>query len=213
MPAQLTTAQSEAARLNGAKSAGPVTDAGKARSTLNATRHGLCSRTFFLLPDEDPDDYARYEAMWLHTLNPHDLPERDAALTVIHARWREMRADRLEAHVLADLFAAGDIADEVERAAAKHAAMRALATLIRYRARVQREHDRAMATLDALKERPPGAAAPARTNDPEPLPAAAPPPHPPAREAALVRNEPTPAGRLNRHQHRALAAQARMRAA
>ena len=54
MPATPSPVQSEASRLNGARSTGPATATGKARSALNGVRHGLCGRTFFLLPDEDP---------------------------------------------------------------------------------------------------------------------------------------------------------------
>jgi hypothetical protein len=112
-----------------------------AQPAANVTRHGPCPPRFVLLPDEDPDEWAAYEAMWLHTLNPTDLPERDTALAVVRARWREMRADRLEAQILTDLFAADGLADEAERRAVKAAGMKALATLIRYRHRIQRDHD------------------------------------------------------------------------
>ena len=37
---------------------GPSTPAGKARSAQNALRHGLSSRTFALLPEEDPAEWA-----------------------------------------------------------------------------------------------------------------------------------------------------------
>ena len=126
MPMSPTPAQSEASRHNGACSAGPVTAAGKVRSALNCVRHGLTGRTFFLLPDEDPDEFKEHEATWLAAWRPRDFAEEDAALVAIRALWREIRADRLEALVLADLFAAGGIADEAERQAAKAAAMKAL---------------------------------------------------------------------------------------
>jgi hypothetical protein len=124
MPIQPTAAQSTASRLNGARSAGPLTDAGKARSALNAMRHGLCGRSFFLLPDEDPAEYARHEALWLSTWRPRDALEREAASTAIRALWREERADRLEVQVLNDLFGADGIEDEAEAKAVKRAAWR-----------------------------------------------------------------------------------------
>jgi hypothetical protein len=65
MPANPSSAQSEASRQNSARSNGPATAAGKARSALNGVRHGLCGRIFFLLPDEDPDEFREHEAMWL----------------------------------------------------------------------------------------------------------------------------------------------------
>jgi hypothetical protein len=199
MPAQPTVAQSQTSRLNGCRSRGPVSEAGKARAARSATRHGLCSRSFHLLPDEDPEEYAAYKAMWLHTLNPSDLPERDAALAVVQARWREARADRLEAQILADLFAADALPDEAERRAVKAERMKALATLIRYRHRLQRDHDLALAALEALRQRPqlPDEPEPARRSEPEPL----------ARRMAVVPGEPeTP---LTRQQRRRREAQAR----
>ena len=75
MPTTPSPAQSDASRLNGARSAGPATAAGKARAALNGVRHGLCGRTFFLLPDEDPAEFHRHEALWLAAWRPRDLHE------------------------------------------------------------------------------------------------------------------------------------------
>jgi hypothetical protein len=194
MPAQPTAAQSRASRLNGSRSLGPVSEAGKARAARNATRHGLCSRSFVLLPDEDPEEHAAYQAMWLRTLHPTDLPERDAALAVVRARWREMRADRLEAQILTDLFAADGLADEAERRAAKVAGMKALATLIRYRHRIQRDHDLALTAFEALRQR-------AKLPD-EPEPVLRSEPERQAARPATVPSEPEPEGPLTRQQRR-----------
>ena len=79
MPTTPSPAQSEASRLNGAHSTGPATADGKARSALNGVRHGLCGRTFFLLPDEDPAEFQEHEAMWLAVWSPRDLHEHEAA--------------------------------------------------------------------------------------------------------------------------------------
>ena len=170
MPTTPSPAQSDASRLNGARSTGPATEAGKARSSLNSVRHGLSGRTFFLLPDEDPDEFKEHEATWLAAWRPRDFAEEDAALVAIRALWREIRADRLEALVLADLFAAGGIADEAERQAAKAAAMKALGTVLRYRARIAREFAAAMRELDALRQRRLAQPQAARRNEPEPAP-------------------------------------------
>jgi hypothetical protein len=220
MPRTPSPAQSAAARLNGARSAGPATAAGKARSSLNSVRHGLCQRTFFLLPDEDPGEFAAHEALWLAAWSPRDLHEHEAAAAAIRAMWREVRADRLEAHVLSDLFAAGRIEDAAEREVARAASFRQLATLLRYQGRIEREHRQAMAALESLRQRrptPPGA----RSIDPEPaaaahaaLPDLLPRGEPERAVTTAVADEPE--RRLNRHQRRSLAAterQVRRRAA
>ena len=86
--------------------------------------------------------------------------------------WREIRADRLEVAVLTDLFAAGEIADDAERQAAKAAAMKALGTLLRYRGRIEREHRQPWRASDALRQRRLAQPSPARPHEPEPPPAA-----------------------------------------
>ncbi len=198
MPIAPTPAQSDASCLNGARSAGPASAAGKARAAVNGVRHGLTGRTFFLLPDEDPAEFAAHEALWLRQWRPEGHAEQDAAELAVRALWREMRADRLEARILGDLFAAEALAEEAERRAVKAAAMRGLATLLRYRAQIAREYAAAMSDLDLLRRRRLAAARPASRSEPEPVPAA-------------VRDEPERA--LNRHQRRALAAIQRRTAA
>ena len=127
MPTAPTPAQSETSRLNGARSTGPTTEAGKVRAALNGVRHGLTGQTFFLLPDEDPEELREHEATLLAAWRPRDLAEHDAASVAIRALWREMRADRLEAQILNDLFGADGIEDADERRAVKATAMKALA--------------------------------------------------------------------------------------
>ena len=210
MPTAPTPAQCEASRLNGAKSSGPTTEAGKARSALNGVRHGLSGRTFFLLPDEDPAEFQEHEAVWLAAWRPRDLAEHDAAEVAIRALWREIRADRLEAQILTDLFGADRIEDEAERQAAKAAAMKALGTLLRYRAQIAREYGAAMRELDALRQRRLAQRQADRRSEPE---RPAPPPVPAIQTPAALPVPGEPERPLNRHQRRALAAMERKRAA
>ena len=95
--------------------------------------------------------------------------------------WREERADRLEAQVLTDLFAAGRLPDPAEADAAKATAFKSLSTLLRYRGRIEREHRAAMQALGSPRQRrlaAPSRAATKRTRTepcprPPPVPAAA----------------------------------------
>ena len=197
MPSTPSPAQSEASRLNGSHSRGPASEAGKARASLNAVRHGLSGRTFFLLPDEDPAEFAAHEAGLLAEFRPRDHAEREAALAVVRLMWREVRGDRLEAQVLTGLFAADRIDDQAQREAVRTAAFRQLSTVLRYQARIGRELAAALATFHALRKRPLGAR-PAVRSEPEPA----------------ADDLPDEAERpLNRHQRRALAAMQRKRAA
>ncbi len=218
LTAPRTPAQLDASRRNGAKSAGPATPEGKARSSLNGTRHGLCAAEFFLLPDEDATAYEALLVDHLALVRPRDGFERAAATRVAQARWREARADRLEAGILTELFAADRMADAAEARAAREAATRALGTLLRYRHRIQRDLDRALAELHQLKRRSAVAEErpePTGTSEPKPAPAAvgrlvlpgprlaasAPPP------AQARTSEPGHApGSPNRHERRRLAA-------
>ena len=53
-PAQRSEKQREAARLNGAKTRGPVTPEGKRNSSLNGLRHNLCSVSLVLSNEDRP---------------------------------------------------------------------------------------------------------------------------------------------------------------
>src|SRR3954452_18540664 len=75
MPADPTRGQSAASRANGARSRGPLTDAGKARSRSNALKHGLRSAEFGLLPEENADAWEAHLAGVRATYLPQDPVE------------------------------------------------------------------------------------------------------------------------------------------
>ena len=80
---------------------GPKTPEGKARSARNALRHGLRARTFALLPEEDPAEWAQHLLDLRAGYGPTDETEGKLVTALAVAMWKEIRADRQEAEVLA----------------------------------------------------------------------------------------------------------------
>ena len=86
------------------KKRGPATPEGKAKSRLNATRHGLRAATFLLPPGEDPAAFTAFTAKILRAYAPEDGAEEELVDAIIAAMWQAIRADRIEAEVLASIL-------------------------------------------------------------------------------------------------------------
>ena len=93
----LSPARAAASRRNGAKSQGPKTPEGKARSAQNALRHGLCAEEFVVLHDEDAQAFAALQAALLEELAPQGALQQLLAGRIVRAAWRLERAERLAA--------------------------------------------------------------------------------------------------------------------
>jgi hypothetical protein len=175
-----SSARAAASRRNGARSRGPVSAAGKARSARNATRHGLRAQSL-LLADESARDFARFANALRAELAPVGALESELALRITAAAWRARRADRLEAALLE-----GHRDVSADRAGERQAALglglirdgngpRALETLVRYRGSVLTELFRGLGALRLLQAEAAGVAAanlpqPARVALTRPLP-------------------------------------------
>lgn len=116
-----------------ARRRGPKTPEGKARAALNATKHGLRARHFALLPHEDPAEFEALAMAARTVYRPRCPIERELVEAIVVALWREIRADRLEGEVLADIppvdgarSCGSDLLEERHRAS--------VALLLRYRA-------------------------------------------------------------------------------
>lgn len=92
------------------KSTGPRTPEGKARSCVNALRHGLTGRVV-VLPSEDMDAYYAFCAALIADLAPETPLERQYAQTFCDTQWRLNRARSLEDSMLSlgHFEAAGEI--------------------------------------------------------------------------------------------------------
>jgi hypothetical protein len=137
-----------ASRINGAKSRGPRTAAGKARSARNALKHGLCARKL-LLADENAAAFAAFEKALLADLAPEGALQTLLARQIVAAAWRLARADRLEAEVITFRMSVdGNPALAVIR---DGNGARALPTLLRYRGGAHAEFLRTLRTLQAIQ--------------------------------------------------------------
>src|ERR1700678_1778070 len=131
------------AQTQKSKSTGPRTPEGKARSSVNALRHGLTGRVV-VLPSEDMDAYYAFCADLIADLAPATALERQYAQTFCDTQWRLNRARAIEDSMLAlgHFEAAGEIdVDHPEI----HAALTA--------ARVFRENSKAFVNLSLYEQR------------------------------------------------------------
>jgi hypothetical protein len=145
----ISHARAEASRKNGAKSRGPRTPEGKARSAQNALKHGLRAARHLVLPAEDPAAFAKLEAALFEELAPEGALQTELARQITSAAWRLVRVDRMEAEMLS-------FRDRDERnlgiAASRDAnSAHILPTLVRYRAAAHAEFARSLRTLKALQ--------------------------------------------------------------
>jgi hypothetical protein len=155
-----SAARAVASRCNGARSRGPVSAAGKARSAQNATRHGLRAQSL-LLSDESAREFADLAGALRAELAPQGLLQTELALRVAAAAWRARRADRVEAALLERHL--GEGRGRHQRQAALGAGLirdgygpRTLETLVRYRGSALAELFRALGALRMLQAEMPG---------------------------------------------------------
>ena len=95
----ISEAQREANRSNAKHSTGPRTEAGKSRSRLNATRHGLTGQ-FFVLTEEDRAAYETFEAGLMASLKPEGAEETQLAISIAQDHWRINRSRAIEMNSL-----------------------------------------------------------------------------------------------------------------
>jgi hypothetical protein len=138
----------EASRENGAKSRGPKTPEGKARSAQNALKHGMRAQKYVVLPEEDGAEFAGLEAALIAELAPTGALQMVLARRIAIAAWRLARADRIEAELFAECrFADGGLGLALIR---DGNSTRSFETLLRYRGAAMAEFWRALRTLKAL---------------------------------------------------------------
>jgi hypothetical protein len=144
-----SNARAEASRRNGAKSRGPKTPEGKARSARNALKHGMRAHKYLVLPQEDAIEFAGLEAALLEELAPLGAMQTLLARRVVVAAWRLARADRLETELFGE-EGYGNASPGLALIRDGNGT-RSFETLLRYRGAAMAEFWRALRTLKALQ--------------------------------------------------------------
>jgi hypothetical protein len=85
------------------KKRGPKTPESKARSSMNALKHGLRARTFGILPEEDKAEWAQHVQDLRQGYGPVDAAEEKLVTAIAAAMWNEIRADRTLVETMAEI--------------------------------------------------------------------------------------------------------------
>ncbi len=95
-----SAAQIEASKKNGAKSKGPVTTEGRARSSQNAVRHGLTSHKSVIIDGESKEEWEQFQHEFLVKFQPRDFVEERLVIEMAVCRWRLERIWKMQVSVL-----------------------------------------------------------------------------------------------------------------
>jgi hypothetical protein len=163
--------KSVTSRANGAKSHGPVTPEGKARSARNASTHGIFKSPFVLRNEQDAL-FLQLEAEFTEEWDPQGPTESALVDQMVICRWRLNRVWATEAAAIdmqmdEDAEALAEKYGEFDEACRTAAAMKHLSDdsnflslLQRYDTSLSRQFDRALVRLRQFK----------RDRAPQPLP-------------------------------------------
>jgi hypothetical protein len=144
-----------ASRRNGARSKGPKTPEGKARSSMNALKHGLTALRWMVLYDEDMDDFDALIEVWAARFEPAEPCEALLVRRLAEADWRLRRASRIEF----EMFDSYQYQDDDGHNPLALALIRdghganAFGNLLRYRGGAEREFHRLYKMLSEAKAR------------------------------------------------------------
>ena len=98
-PQIVTDLRSITSAANGARSHGPVTAEGKARSSRNSEKHGMYSR-YILLPHESPEAYEELRQRYYADLAPANETQAKLVDRMVASVWRLRRLASLESSVI-----------------------------------------------------------------------------------------------------------------
>ena len=96
----MSLSRSDQGRLNGAKSRGPKTPEGKARSALNALKHGRYATNAIVLKNEDPEAFEELVAGYIRRIQPADPVEYSLTRELAAIDWLLVRVYALDTRLL-----------------------------------------------------------------------------------------------------------------
>ncbi|MCC6344202.1 MAG: hypothetical protein IT166_18510 [Bryobacterales bacterium] len=140
----ISQAHSNAARVNGARSNGPVTPEGKARSSQNGRIHGFTASRIIFHTAEEQADYDSLVTEYTSNLKPSGPVELDTFHQLIHAAWRLRNLAVADARLYEQ--AGGDPLLSENPGIEKRAAL-----LHRYRTAAERAYHRALNQLKSIQ--------------------------------------------------------------
>jgi len=153
--------KSESARLNGAKSRGPVTAEGRLNSANGNLKHGAYSRRV-LMEGESQEGYDLFRSAFCDFFQPADPFEAECVDAMVSARWRIRRLESMETttldHAVIENKPAIDAKFESidplhERGVAVHSHLASLDASSRVQERLQRIYDRNYKLLAAHRRK------------------------------------------------------------
>ncbi|HYI96893.1 MAG TPA: hypothetical protein VEX68_25345 [Bryobacteraceae bacterium] len=146
--------QAATARINGAKSNGPITAEGKAISSQNSMKHGLTSSRVVLL-HESQEAYDKLEASLINRFKPADDLESELVQEMAAARWRLRRIESMEAALFKKAIKQHEEAgtpDALDMAYAEVAESKSYRMLVRHAAQLRRAFEKAWKELQLIQE-------------------------------------------------------------
>ena len=196
-----SAAQTEASKRNGAKSNGPITTEGRARSSQNAVRHGLTSHKTVIIDGESKEEWEQFQHEFLVKFQPRDFVEERLVIEMAVCRWRLERIWKMQVSILdqqiADEFPVieeqYDQADITLVQACAHVSRKLdLQSLDQLETRISRRFDRALRTYNEIRAQfpPPSESDNKLQNEPEADSQEATPERASQREIAKSENEP-----------------------
>ena len=118
-----TNEQIAANQANAQKSTGPKTEEGKAKSSMNALKHGLLAKCT-LLPGDDEDEFDALWAMLCEEFQPVGGYDETLVSDLADLFWRQRRCSQMEGEILN--YARCAIEYEIARSKANDAESRVL---------------------------------------------------------------------------------------